>query len=82
MNTWICLISLLLNNLTNCQEPEAGASALQMQAVLPPNLASPSFLRLWSLGCCSSSLLFLSTRQGFSVSPWLSLNSVCRPGWP
>jgi hypothetical protein len=21
------------------------------------------------------------TRQGFSVSPWLSWNSLCRPGW-
>jgi hypothetical protein len=22
------------------------------------------------------------SRQGFSVSPWLSWNSLCRPGWP
>jgi hypothetical protein len=21
-------------------------------------------------------------KQGFSVSPWLSWNSLCRPGWP
>jgi hypothetical protein len=21
-------------------------------------------------------------RQGFSVYPWLSWNSLCRPGWP
>jgi hypothetical protein len=21
-------------------------------------------------------------RQGFSVQPWLSWNSLCRPGWP
>jgi hypothetical protein len=25
--------------------------------------------------------LFIS-RQGFSVYPWLSWNSLCRPGWP
>jgi hypothetical protein len=25
-------------------------------------------------------LVFL--RQGFSVQPWLSCNSLCRPGWP
>jgi hypothetical protein len=22
------------------------------------------------------------SRQGFSVEPWLSWNSLCRPGWP
>ena len=28
-------------------------------------------------------LLFLVfPRQGFSVQPWLSWNSLCRPGWP
>ena len=29
-------------------------------------------------------VLFLSwfLRQGFSVEPWLSWNSLCRPGWP
>jgi hypothetical protein len=21
-------------------------------------------------------------RQGFSLKPWLSWNSLCRPGWP
>jgi hypothetical protein len=26
-------------------------------------------------------VLFFS-RQGFSVQPWLSWNSLCRPGWP
>jgi hypothetical protein len=24
----------------------------------------------------------LFSRQGFSVQPWLSWNSLCRPGWP
>jgi hypothetical protein len=27
-------------------------------------------------------LFFCFLRQGFSVSPWLSWNSLCRPGWP
>ena len=27
-------------------------------------------------------LLLLFSRQGFSVQPWLSWNSLCRPGWP
>jgi hypothetical protein len=28
-------------------------------------------------------LFFLGfSRQGFSVQPWLSRNSLCRPGWP
>ena len=27
-------------------------------------------------------LLLCFLRQGFSVSPWLSWNSLCRPGWP
>jgi hypothetical protein len=26
--------------------------------------------------------IFGFSRQGFSVSPWLSWNSLCRPGWP
>jgi hypothetical protein len=26
--------------------------------------------------------LFCFPRQGFSVLPWLSWNSLCRPGWP
>ena len=29
---------------------------------------------------CLSYLFF--SRQGFSVSPWLSWNLLCRPGWP
>jgi hypothetical protein len=45
-----------------------------------------------SLWCCSllpscqayslSLSLFGFLRQGSSVSPWLSWNSLCRPGWP
>jgi hypothetical protein len=27
-------------------------------------------------------LLTCFSRQGFSVQPWLSWNSLCRPGWP
>ena len=27
-------------------------------------------------------VLFCFSRQGFSVWPWLSWNSLCRPGWP
>jgi hypothetical protein len=27
-------------------------------------------------------LFFCFSRQGFSVYPWLSWNSLCRPGWP
>jgi hypothetical protein len=27
-------------------------------------------------------VLFGFLRQGFSVKPWLSWNSFCRPGWP
>ena len=30
---------------------------------------------------CYSSFLFLVLRQGFSIKPWLSWNSLCRPGW-
>jgi hypothetical protein len=26
--------------------------------------------------------VFVFSRQGFSVEPWLSWNSLCRPGWP
>jgi hypothetical protein len=26
--------------------------------------------------------VFCFSRQGFSVWPWLSWNSLCRPGWP
>jgi hypothetical protein len=26
--------------------------------------------------------IFGFSRQGFSVEPWLSWNSLCRPGWP
>jgi hypothetical protein len=26
--------------------------------------------------------VFVFSRQGFSVKPWLSWNSLCRPGWP
>jgi hypothetical protein len=25
---------------------------------------------------------WIFSRQGFSVKPWLSWNSLCRPGWP
>jgi hypothetical protein len=28
------------------------------------------------------SVLFCFPRQGFSVQPWLSWNSLCRPDWP
>jgi hypothetical protein len=27
-------------------------------------------------------VFFGFSRQGFSVQPWLSWNSLCRPGWP
>ena len=27
-------------------------------------------------------VFFCFLRQGFSVQPWLSWNSLCRPGWP
>jgi hypothetical protein len=46
-------------------------------------------LSLWSGGikCMGHHLflffvLFFFLRQGFSVQPWLSWNSLCRPGWP
>jgi hypothetical protein len=35
-----------------------------------------SFLGCFVLFC------FVFLRQGFSVYPWLSWNSLCRPGWP
>jgi hypothetical protein len=36
--------------------------------------SSPVFLFVW--------LVFGFLRQSFSVYPWLSWNSPCRPGWP
>jgi hypothetical protein len=39
-----------------------------------PELTGPYFFCLF--------VLFCILRQGFSVSPWLSWNSLCRPGWP
>ena len=27
-------------------------------------------------------MYFFFLRKGFSVYPWLSWNSLCRPGWP
>jgi hypothetical protein len=30
----------------------------------------------------TATLFFFFSRQGFSVYPWLSWNSLCRPGWP
>jgi fatty acid desaturase len=37
------------------------------------------FVLLFVLICF---VLFCFSRQGFSVQPWLSWNSLCRPGWP
>ena len=37
-----------------------------------------SFFVLFSCFC----FFFLFSRHGFSVLPWLSWNSLCRPGWP
>jgi hypothetical protein len=31
---------------------------------------------------CFCFVLFCFLKQGFSVYPWLSWNSLCRPGWP
>jgi hypothetical protein len=39
------------------------------------NKTRSCFLFCFCFCCCSS-------RQGFSVWPWLSWNSLCRPGWP
>jgi hypothetical protein len=40
----------------------------------------PSEAVLICLGKKMENFFFL--RQGFSVQPWLSWNSLCRPGWP
>jgi hypothetical protein len=39
-----------------------------------------TFLLLLSSLFCF--LFFVFSRQGFSVQPWLSWNSLCRAGWP
>jgi hypothetical protein len=47
-----------------------------------PRLGLPSCLAslgLWSVAWVS---YFFFSRQRFSVQPWLSWNSFCRPGWP
>jgi hypothetical protein len=31
---------------------------------------------------CAVQTFFGFSRQGFSLQPWLSWNSLCRPGWP
>jgi hypothetical protein len=45
-----------------------------------------SIIRDSSLPCISylfvCLFVCLFSRQGFSVYPWLSWNSLCRPGWP
>jgi hypothetical protein len=37
-------------------------------------------LFVWLVFFCCCCCFF--SRQGFSVYPWLSWNSLCRPGWP
>jgi hypothetical protein len=47
-----------------------------------PNLQG---LNTGQTGTCSFSFsffFFYFSRQGFSVYPWLSWDSLCRPGWP
>ena len=46
--------------------------------------SSPLFSLLSSSPALSlpSFFFFGFSRQGFSVYPWLSWNSLCRPGWP
>jgi hypothetical protein len=62
MNTWTSLIIPLTNYLTNCQEPEAWASVLQMWSLFP-SLAWPH--SPFSFATCSSS------RKKLSLMPWL-----------
>jgi hypothetical protein len=40
------------------------------------------FLFLMACSTCLVLFCFCFSRQGFSVQPWLSWNSLCRPGWP
>ena len=47
------------------------------------------FLRKLDIGSSNTTpghipknIYFGFSRQGFSVQPWLSQNSLCRPGWP
>jgi hypothetical protein len=48
-----------------------------------PAPTAMAFLFLFFLGFLFVCLFFgFFLRQGFSVSPWLSWNSLCRPGWP
>jgi hypothetical protein len=44
------------------------------------NLRVGFFVCLFVCFVCFGFLFF--SRQGFSVQPWLSWNSLCRPGWP
>jgi hypothetical protein len=46
------------------------------------SLDSPSFHLFYFLSLFIFYLFIGFSRQGFSVQPWLSWNSICRPGWP
>jgi hypothetical protein len=45
-----------------------------------PSITSAPYRHFTFFCCCF--ILFCFSRQGFSVYPWLSWNSLCRPGCP
>ena len=50
----------------------------EIECRLSDNVACSLCFVLFCFCCCC----YLFLRQGFSVQPWLSWNSLCRPGWP
>jgi hypothetical protein len=69
------------------------SSCLNLPSVSITELAQETFVVVIYLGFFVCLFLFLVClfwfvlvfgflRQGFSVWPWLSWNSLCRPGWP
>jgi hypothetical protein len=77
----LCSLSGFLIPLRNPKGFPSPTPSLQ----LPPPAWGQGWARLHSP---STGTFFLfgvgvgGSRQGFSVSPWLSWNSLCRPGWP
>jgi hypothetical protein len=54
----------------------------QTRSALYPEFFLSLFLSFFLSFILFIYLFIYFSRQGFSVYPWLSWNSLCRPGWP
>jgi hypothetical protein len=69
----------LADSIVSATRPSSSFSGPLVGSLIWVSLFACLFVCLFVLFCF---VLFCFLKQGFSVWPWMSWNSLCRPGWP